>query len=153
MGWWLGQVSWSFCLFVYFSFVTLGDCHSRICCWGLGTQGDSQSHHLPLSLQPDPKIPPHGGAGSRHSWCGPIWGGCSCFGVSSCLWSGVPSWTQQKPEPFSGDSSEVTQGGAAAGGGRGTWPSELGLLNPGAWKAVGVQTGTRRIRPRAQGDA
>lgn len=153
IGWWLGQVSWVFCLFVYFSSVTLGVCHSRVCCWGLGTQGDSQSRHLPLSLQPDPKIPPRGGAGSRHSWCGPILGGCSCFGVPSCLWSGVPRWTLQKPEPFSGDSSEVTQVGAAAGGGRGAWPRELGLLNPGAWKAVGVQPGTRRIRPHAQGDA
>lgn len=35
-----------------------GVCHSKISCWGLETQGDSQSHHIPLSLQPDPETRP-----------------------------------------------------------------------------------------------
>lgn len=48
-------------------------------------------------------------------------------------------------EPFSGDSSEVTQGGEV--GGRGAWPQDLGLLNHGAWKAVGVQPGTSDVGP------
>lgn len=48
-------------------------------------------------------------------------------------------------EPFSGGSSEVTQGGEV--GGRGAWPQDLGLLNHGAWMAVGVQPGTSDVGP------
>lgn len=42
-----------------------GVCHSTISCWGLETQGDSQSHHIPLSLQPDPETRPAVGAASH----------------------------------------------------------------------------------------
>lgn len=108
--------------------------------WGLSLQNmllgpgdpgrDSQSHHDPWSLQPNPEIPPRGGGRIRCSWCGPVPGGWSCFGVPSCLWSGCPSQVRKKLGPFSGDSSAVTWVGRLLGVEEGLYGLRPGVAGP-----------------------
>lgn len=51
-------------------------------------------------------------------------------GFPAVFGQGAPRQDGKMLEPFSGDISEVTQGGdAAGGGGRGARPQDVGLLN------------------------
>lgn len=146
IGWWLGQVSWVFCLFVYFSSVTLGVCHSRVMLLGPGDPGRQPvPRHLPLSLQPDPK--------NSAWWCRqqtqlvwPYLGRMLLFKGSQLSLVGVPRWTLQKPGPSlvtvlrSHRLGQLLVGAGAHGlGSR--------VAQPGAWKAVGVSLAPGEFGP------
>lgn len=92
-------------------------------------------------------------AASHAAGVGPSQEGAPGLGFSAISGQGAPAEARKSWSPSLVTVLRSRRGGRLSVGVRGAWPRELGLLNRWAWKAVGVQPGTRRSRPHAQRDA